>query len=163
MISKEQFIKALTAEFAIIQHLAKKVTPEMSEYRPTPGQRSMLELLNYLGHIFELGTTLNVQGHSKNYQELAAGAPVVTLENFNQVMDGQLEKVVAMLNALSDAQMQEDIEVWGMTAPRALHMLSVMKWAVAYKMQLFLYLKSCGLAHISTMNLWRGTDPAPKE
>jgi hypothetical protein len=78
-------------------------------------------------------------------------------------MLAQEEKVVAMLNSLTDTQMEEPIEIWGMVAPRGLHMLSVMKWAVAYKMQLFLYLKSCGLAHISTMNLWRGADPAPKE
>jgi hypothetical protein len=42
-------------------------------------------------------------------------------------------------------------------------MLNVMKWAVAYKMQLFLYIKANGNHDINTSNLWRGVDPAPKQ
>jgi hypothetical protein len=35
-------------EVRILVHLCSKVTPEMLEYRPTPKQRSTMELLRYL-------------------------------------------------------------------------------------------------------------------
>ena len=34
----------------------------------------------------------------------------------------------------------------------------VLSHYVAYRMQLFLYLKDCGLRDLSTMNLWAGMD-----
>ena len=51
MITKEQYIESFLKEIDIIKHLAEKIEPKMLDYRPTPGQRSTLELLQYLGHI----------------------------------------------------------------------------------------------------------------
>ncbi len=163
MITQKQFIVAFEKELEIIRHLAKKIDPKTLEYRPTPKQRSLLELLNYLGHIFELGVSLNVIGHSKDYMELAKNAPVVTLENFDAVMEKQMKTVRAKIESVSAEAMMEEIEIFGAKDLRAIHMLNVMKWAVAYKMQLFLYIKANGNHDISTSNLWRGVDPAPKQ
>lgn len=162
MISKQQFIEGFMAELSIIRHLATKVEPTMLDYRPTEKQRSTAELLNYLGHIFNLGTDLVVQGNSNNYMELAQKAPVVTLENFDSVMEAQAEEVRKKIYDTTDEAMDETIEIFGWSASRAMHFMGIMKWAVAYKMQLFLYLKVNGKPELSTQNLWRGTDPAPK-
>lgn len=150
-------------EISIIRHLAAKVEPTMLDYRPTEKQRSTTELLNYLGHIFNFGTDLVIQGNSSNYMDLAQKAPVVTLENVDSVMEAQAEDVRKKVMEISDEAMNESVEIFGLSAPRSMHLLGVMKWAVAYKMQLFLYLKVNGKPHLSTQNLWRGTDPAPKE
>ena len=37
----------------------------------------------------------------------------------------------------------------------------VLGGSAAYRTQLFLYLKACGRAELSTMNLWQGMDPPP--
>lgn len=163
MLTKDQFIEGFITELNIIRHLATKITPEMLDYRPTEKQRSLSELLNYLGHIFELGTDLTIAGSSKGYMDLAAKAPKATLENFDSVMDTQAQSLREKLGALSDAELAEVVEIWGWSAPRAIHLMGVMKWSVAYKMQLFLYLKSNGRSELETQNLWRGTDPAPKQ
>lgn len=163
MITRQEFIESFTKEIDIIRHLATKVTPAMLDYRPHEKQRSMQDLMQYLGHIFDLGTTLIVNGNSNNYMDLAKNAPTVTLVTFDHIMKDQSEHVVSMINGFSDESLTEEIEIFGRKASRAMHMLGVMKWAVAYKMQLFLYIKACGNHDISTMNLWVGVDPSPKE
>lgn len=162
MISQKEFIDSFTAEIAIIRHLGAKITPSMLDHRPHEKQRSLLELMNYLGHIFVTGVALNIAGNMSAYQELASNHPVVTLENFDQIMAEEAEAVRAKLEKLTDTELSEEIEIFGRKASRAMHMVGVMKWAVAYKMQLFLYIKACGNHDIGTSNLWAGVDPAPK-
>ncbi len=162
MITKQQFIDNFVKEIDIIRHLATKVTPDMLDYRPHEKQRSMLELLNYLGHIFTVGVELNIEGNMGKYAELTSNVPVVTLENFDMLMEAQAKAVAARIEALTDAELTEEYEIFGRSASRAMHIFGVMKWTVAYKMQLFLYIKANGNHDISTINLWAGVDAAPK-
>lgn len=162
MITKQQFIESLSAEIEIIRHLGTKITEDMLAYRPSEKQRTLLELMNYLGHIFSTGVAVNIEGNTNRYMEIAQNAPVVTLENFDSVMNDQKEYVIEKLSALTDEQLVEVTDFFGGKAPRGIHMFNVMKWAVAYKMQLFLYIKANGNHDISTSNLWRGVDMAPK-
>jgi hypothetical protein len=163
MITKEQYLANLQNEINIIRHLGTKIEPTMLDYRPSEKQRTMLELMNYLGHIVSVGTEVAVVGNSANYMAFRDNAPKVTLENFDQIMTKQSEEVSAKISAFSDEAMKEEIEFFGRKTPRADHLLSILKWTVAYKMQLFLYLKANGKDELGTMNLWQGTDPAPKE
>src|SRR3954463_2820772 len=48
VLTKSELIDALQQEARILLHLAGKVEPEMRDYRPTPKQRSALELLQYM-------------------------------------------------------------------------------------------------------------------
>ena len=162
MITKKQFLKSFIKEIDIIRHLGTKVTIEMLDYRPSDKQRTMLELMNYLGHIFSTGTTLCISGSSKNYMELAALAPKVSLANFDLAMSTQAKEIEEKIEALTSEELETEIEIFGHKATLAIHLLNVMKRSVAYKMQFFLYIKACGNHDISTSNLWRGTDPAPK-
>ncbi len=163
MITKQQFIESLTAEIDIIRHLATKIDVEMLQYRPSEKQRSMLDLLNYLGHIFATGITVNSEGNTDRYMEITKSAPVVTLENFDAVMQQQKDFAIEKLSVLTDDQLAEITDFFGGKAPRAVHLHNVLKWAVAYKMQLFLYIKANGNHDISTSNLWRGVDMAPAQ
>ncbi len=163
MITKQQFIESLCAEIDIIRHLGTKIDENMLSYRPSEKQRTLLELMNYLGHIFSTGVTVNIEGNTNRYMEIAQSAPVVTLENFDSVMKNQKEYVVEKITGLTDEQLAEVTDFFGGKAPRAIHMFNVMKWAVAYKMQLFLYIKANGNHDISTANLWRGVDMAPTQ
>jgi hypothetical protein len=48
VLTKEELIGSLQNEVRILQHLCTKIEPSMIDYRPTPKQRSTLELLRYL-------------------------------------------------------------------------------------------------------------------
>src|SRR5688572_16002173 len=48
VLTKEDLIDSLQSEVRILQHLCTKIEPTMVDYRPTPKQRSTLELLRYL-------------------------------------------------------------------------------------------------------------------
>ena len=48
VLSKSEFIASLQNEVRILLHLATKIDRSMLDYRPTPKQRSTLELLRYL-------------------------------------------------------------------------------------------------------------------
>ena len=47
-LTKEELIGSLQNEVRILQHLCTKIEPTMVDYRPTPKQRSTIELLRYL-------------------------------------------------------------------------------------------------------------------
>jgi len=48
ILTTPELIATLQHEVRILLHLASKVEPAMLDYRPTPKQRSALELLQYL-------------------------------------------------------------------------------------------------------------------
>ena len=64
-----------------------------------------------------------------------------------------------MLGSLSDTDLRTEMEMFGSKASRGSWLVSlVLCHYVAYRMQLFLYLKACGREDLSTMNLWAGMD-----
>lgn len=162
MISKDQYIGALTNEFRIIKHLAEKVTPEQLSHKPTEPQRTLQELMQYLTSIFIAGADGIVTADTNAYKKYF-GAEMPTLENFAKLMDEQEKKVLAFFNPLTEEQLAEKITMWGRTQSRALHMLGLLNIASAYKMQLFLYMKQSGTTNIGTMNLWAGMDQPPAQ
>src|SRR5260370_8955707 len=48
VLTKSELIASLQNEVRILLHLGKKIDRSMLDYRPTPKQRSTLELLKYL-------------------------------------------------------------------------------------------------------------------
>jgi hypothetical protein len=162
MITKEQFIESLVKELQIIKHLAGKVDAGKLDYKPTEKQRTTLELLQYLGQFAHTGISAYIAGSQDKYIELMGNKDHVTFENFMAKMDEQIEFVKGAIGALNEQDMKRESTIWGHTSPLAMQLLGVLKNAVAYKMQLFLYIKACGNDSINTSNLWRGMDPEPK-
>ncbi len=62
--------------------------------------------------------------------------------------------------AFTDEELAVVINLYGMgDKPKATYLVEcLLKWAAAYKMQLFLYIKSSGNSSIGTSNLWGGMD-----
>jgi hypothetical protein len=159
MISTQQFIDSLEHELGIIRHLGEKVTQEMLEYRPSAHQRSTLELMQYLSQIFATTVTVAIaRDTGAMYMELFNAAPKVTLETFDQIMRDQAAAVRSKISALTEEDFADTFMMYGREQSMALHLLGLLKMAAAYKTQLFLYLKACGVHHIGTMNLWAGID-----
>ena len=48
VLTKNELVGKLQHEVRTLLHLASKVDPSMLDYRPTPKQRSLVELLQYL-------------------------------------------------------------------------------------------------------------------
>ena len=139
----------------------EKVTPEMLTYRPSEKQRTMLELLQYLSHFAKVEAAAVYQGKAVDFPSAMKQAYQMPANDFVKRMDEQAEELKTIFSKISDDELAAQVDLFGrgQSQPRALWFLNlILKSLVAYKMQLFLYLKACGVSHISTINLWRGED-----
>jgi hypothetical protein len=160
MISKEQF--AQSAECDIIVHLFSKLSPDAYEYRPSPEQRSTLELLRYLAICATAGIQCMVQNDWKLFAGYRDGVKDMPASEFPAAMERQKQEILEFLSSTSDETLrtQEAPMPGGATIPLGMAVLEgPLKWLAAYKMQLFLYAKASGATELKTSNLWRGTDP----
>lgn len=161
MITKQQYQESLLHEIKVIKHLATKALPETYDYKPTEGQRTTLELMQYLSHIG--GTLLEavIKEVRPDFAGVGAKAQEVTPENFASHMDAQAEKIKTLLAEMPDADVNKEYDMWGNGHPQTKGVLlidSILKNMVAYRMQLFLYIKASGRHDIGTAEAWRGED-----
>lgn len=166
ILTKDELIAALQNEVRILLHLASKVDPAMLDYRPTPKQRSLLELLQYLtimGPIHLRATKADAfdpDAWRNMWQTGEAAAKAMGLEEAKDAIGSQPALFAELLGSCSDADLRAQIELFGGKASRGSMIVSlVLCHYTAYRMQLFLYLKACGREELNTMNLWAGMDP----
>ena len=102
-----------------------------------------------------------VTGNWDHGAEYMAQSANVTLDNFPAAMEAQLTAIEDDLKDLDGNALaaRASSMPWGTPCTGAEAFVNmVLKCYVAYRMQLFLYLRSLG-AEISTMNCWAGMDP----
>ena len=161
VLTKAELIAALQNEVRILLHLADKIDPAKADYRPTPKQRSTIELLRYLTM---MGPHMVTGAATAKFDEAAWGAAeeaakTMTLEQTKAAIAGQAATYAAALGGLSDADFRAEISLFGPPTTRGVWLVSwVLGGCVAYRTQLFLYLKACGRDELGTMNLWAGMD-----
>lgn len=160
MFSKEQFLKTIQHETNVCKHLFGKMPEGGADYRPTPSQRSMLELLRYLT------TTVIVPAKAivtNDWSQVRAGLDIakdMKPEEFSAAMDRQCEEVAKLLEGVSEDDLTNKDSQTPM-GPFKMGEALVnfpMKFIACYRMQLFLYLKATGVSNISTYNCWGGID-----
>lgn len=156
MYTKEGFLKSLENEVRIIKHLGSKVSPEMLEYRPSPAQRSTLELMQYISAVGSGMMKSVLEGNTKVWSEYEDFRKSVNLDNFSEKMDAQLFDMKDTFSKFSDEDFTKEADFYG-KALIAEHMINVLRNFSAYRMQLFLYIKANGVS-VNTMNLWAGMD-----
>jgi hypothetical protein len=160
-ITKDEVIAQLQKEVRILLHLASKIDRGTIDYRPTPKQRSTIELLRYLMvmgpalvRAIETGT-FDVE----RWQADSAKANASNLEQVLAAIDAHGAEYASLLGAWSDADFRGSIEMFGRSQSRAAWLLElVLNGCAAYRTQLFLYLKACGRDELGTSNLWQGVD-----
>ena len=165
VLNKEELIGSLKNEVRILLHLAGKIDRKQLDYRPTPKQRSTLELLRYL---VVMGPNMIKGIKAGAFDGAAWGAAVAEADkmDFDQVLAAlqkQSDIYAELVGAFSDADFRSEIDLFGrgMKSSRGSVIVSmVVGGHVAYRTQLFLYLKSCGRDELNTMNLWAGMDAA---
>jgi hypothetical protein len=162
-LTKDEVIAQLQKEVRILLHLAGKLDRSSLDYRPTPKQRSALELLRYL---VAMGPVLirSIKAGTFDIEQWQATTAKANAADFDQVLSlirAQEAEYANLLGAWSDADFRGSIEMFGRTQTRAAWLLElVLNGCAAYRTQLFLYLKSCGREELSTSNLWQGVDAA---
>jgi hypothetical protein len=166
VLTKEELIASLQNEVRILLHLAGKVDRKQLDYRPTPKQRSTLELLQYL---VVMGPMLirAIKAGAFDGAAWQAAAAEANASNFDQVLaaiEKQRSTYAELLGTFSDADFRGEINLFGSgNASRGSVIVNmVLGGHAAYRTQLFGYLKLCGREELNTMNLWGGVDaPMP--
>jgi hypothetical protein len=163
VLTKPELISALQNEVRILLHLASKIEPSMIDYRPTPKQRSSIELLRYLSI---MGPQLvQAAKHGFDTERWGKASAEAEARNFQQTLDAiraHSDAYASMLADWTDADFRTEIEMFGNKTSRGAFIVNlVLGGCAAYRTQIFLYLKACGRAELGTMNLWGGVDPAP--
>lgn len=160
-LSKQDLIALLQNEVRILLHLTTKIEPSMLDYRPTPKQRSTLELLRYLSI---MGPNLVPAIQTGNFDGAAWGASVAAAEakDFSAIVK-DLEQLADLyttkVGAMSEDDFSAQIEMFGNKASKGFFLVNlVVGGHAAYRTQLFCYLKSCGRDELNTFNLWGGVD-----
>jgi hypothetical protein len=162
VLTTAELISSLQTEVRILLHLATKIDRAKLDYRPTPKQRSTIELLRYLSM---MGPTLVTYAltNSQDHEIWATAAKAADARDFDQAVaaiaaqaDGYAKQLASVTEA--DLRVEVDSFTGGKTSRGALLVNLVLGSSVAYRTQLFLYLKSCGREELGTMNLWAGVD-----
>ena len=167
VLTKEELISALKTEVRILLHLAAKATAQQLDYRPSPEQRSLLELLQYLSILgpIHLGAikagSIEMKAFGQTWNKEQAVAKTLDLEQALQAISKLADLFTMEIGNFSAEDLRSEIELFGRKAPRGVMLVNlVLSHYTAYRMQLFLYLKASGHAELNTMNLWVGIDGA---
>ena len=165
VLTKDELIAALQNEVRILLHLAGKVDTAKLDYRPTPNQRSLLELLQYMtimGPIHlraVLADGFDMDAWRKAWGTGEAEAKTLNLEQAMEAIGKQPALFSQLIGSCSDVDLRHEIEMFGNKASRGSTLVNlVLSHYIAYRMQLFLYLKGCGREELNTLNLWAGMD-----
>jgi hypothetical protein len=164
VLTKAELLASLQKEVRILLHLAGKFNAERLAYRPTPKQRSGIELLRYLSY---MGPQLLTAGKRGSFDREAWKAEIQAADerNFDEtiaIIETLPETYERLLADMSDSDFRAEMTAFdGSTVSRGMFIVSlVLGGHAAYRTQLFLYLKACGHEHLGTTNLWRGMDMA---
>ncbi|HQX80120.1 MAG TPA: hypothetical protein PKW63_00110 [Vicinamibacterales bacterium] len=161
VLNKAELIASLQNEVRILLHLAGKIDRSKLDYRPTPKQRSTIELLKYLSM---MGPTMVdvVKAGAFDPAAWTAAEEAANTRDFDQALAAiasQSDAYATMLAGMSDADLRSEIDLFGQTSSRGSVLVNLLLCScAAYRTQLFLYLKACGREELSTMNLWGGMD-----
>ncbi len=165
VLTKDELIGWLKTEVRILVHLAGKVDRAQLDYRPTPKQRSTLELLQYLAIQGPVNIAVLKAGVFDRAAFGAAWTPAekaateMTFDQTVAAIERLSDEYPKLLEDWTDADFRSEVDMFGTKSTRgALLVNMVLSGHAAYRTQLFCYLKSCGREELSTVNLWAGVD-----
>lgn len=158
MISSKQYLHALMKECYTCKHLFAKLPEDAADFRPTPGQRSTLELLRYISVCATASMHVMLNGSDwKLWKPYTERTSTMNFEDFPAAMDRQIEEIEAQYATIQE----EDFFTKIVKHPSGEEMQlgeglirMPLSWLVAYRMQLFLYAKQCGANELKTADNW---------
>jgi hypothetical protein len=171
MFGKNDLLAGLDLECKILIHLYEQLPrerwQETLDYRPSPDQRSTLELLTYLSYCGIGGCLAALEVGFDGYRAKVERSVGMAAEDFPAAMERQRAEMAEVLAGISEEELSTRMTKnpigQEISLGRALMELPL-RWLVAYRMQLFLYARALG-ADIWTPDCWYGMHrdrPAPK-
>lgn len=161
VLTKSELIASLQNEVRILLHLTTKIDAASMDYRPTPKQRSTMELLKYLT-VMGPAMARAAKTGAFNEAEWTAAEQVAAARDFDQTLAAlaaHSDIYATLLGDMSDADFRTEIEMWGSKYSRGAFIVNlVLCGCAAYRTQIFLALKACGRDELGTANLWAGMD-----
>jgi hypothetical protein len=160
VLTKEELIASLQNEVRILLHLAGKVDQSKLDYRPTPKQRSTLELLQYLSMMGPtLVAVIKTGDFATHWGPAEAAVKTMSYDQAVAAIQKQSDEYARLLGGGTDADFRGEVDMFGRKSSRGSVLVNlVLCGYAAYRTQLFVHLKSCGREELSTMNLWAGMD-----
>jgi hypothetical protein len=167
VLTKQELISSLQHEIRILLHLIGKIDKAKLDYRPTPKQRSFLELLRYLAIMGP--TTLACiksgaftrEGMTAIWGPADAVAKAMSFDEAVAAIEKQSGDYASLLGSWSDEEFRSEVDVFGSKRTRgSIAVNMVLCGHAAYRTQLFCYLKATGREELNTINLWMGVDGA---
>ena len=162
VLTKQELVAALQKEARILVHLAGKLDAAQVDYRPTPKQRSSLELLRYLSF---MGPQIIGAAKARAFDGAAwkSAMSAADLRGFDEtvaIIGGLADTYAALLADMNDADFRAEMTAFdGSKVSSGAFIVSIVLGGhAAYRTQLFCYLKACGHEQLGTTNLWRGVD-----
>lgn len=166
VLTKAELLNTLQKESRILAHLADKVEPSMVDYRPTPKQRSALELMRYMTIMGPqlIGAAKAGSFDGNAWMEASKAAEARDWNQTVAVLKKQGDEYAKLLADMSEDDFRTEMTGFdGNKVSKGAFITNlVIGGHAAYRTQLFCYLKACGRDELSTYNLWQGVDaPAP--
>jgi len=161
VLTKSELVASLQNEVRILRHLAGKIDRTMLDYRPTPKQRSTIELLRYLSMMGPTLVRYTMTGSQDPalWNDAAKAADARDFDQAVAAIAAQHDDYASLLAGASDADFRVEVDSMdGKVSRGAVLVNLVLCGCTAYRTQLFLYLKACGREELGTMNLWAGVD-----
>jgi hypothetical protein len=164
VLTKDELIAALRKEVRILQHLTSQIDRSQLDYRPTPKQRSTIELLRYLS-VMGPGM-IRAANHGFDREAWGQAMAAANARDFDAtvaVLAGHGDEYAALVNGMTEADFRASMVGFdGTPTTRGAFIVDlVLGGCAAYRTQLFMYLKSCGRAELGTTDLWAGVHAQP--
>ena len=161
VLTKQELIGALTHEVNVLRHLISKVDASAVGYRPTPKQRSTIEVVRYLVVQGPVLTSAIKAGafDGAAWGAAQAAADSADLAGLDAILATHPAWFAEQIEAMTDEELRETIKLFTGPMSRGVHLVTlVLANYTAYRTQLFCYLKLCGREELGTSNLWGGMD-----
>jgi hypothetical protein len=163
ILTKSELLDSLQKEVRILLHLASKIDRAQLDYRPTPKQRSTLELLQYLTY---MGPMLlrYAKGEKVDADTWPPVVQAAAARDFDQTLaaiEAHKDTYAALVGDMDESAFRAEVPGFDGTKTTcgAFIVNHVLGQCAAYRTQLFMYLKACGREELNTTNLWVGVDP----
>lgn len=155
---KEHLLLNLEREIYLLKRMIPLIEEKDLAFRPVEKVRSTFELMQYLS---EIGTTMMnwfLDGMTPEYRaKVAERRQSLTLGNFAERLDEQVANIRKYMERVSEEDLYKKIVELPSKEKMPLGAAIInapIKWLATYRMELFVYLKMCGKAHISTREAW---------
>jgi hypothetical protein len=155
---KEHLLYNMEREIILIKNIIPFIEEKDLSFRPAEKVRSTYEIMQYLSSIGSNMMHWFLVGMTPEFREkIAAQRNSVTLANFSEQLDNQLQAIKKYMEGVSEEDLLNKIVElpYKEKIPLGSAIINApIKWLAVYRMELFVYLKLNGNTQISTKEAW---------